>query len=189
MIRAGQVSNALTSTMDIYPTIAALVGVPLRTDRAYDGVDLAPLLFATVRSVDHINAIAPHGGAAARTQFDGAVAGAGDAPGAAEAAAAAARPRPSSSPAAAAGHEWLVFSVAGEACGILSSVLRLVCVSGFVSGFHSYVIDGTYPRMFVVNLISGTATFRTTAKHAGRTATALLAVGTPLHLVEMMQSS
>jgi len=52
-IAPGTVSNATTSTLDYLPTILALAGVPLPTDRLYDGVDLAPVLFgpptATVR--------------------------------------------------------------------------------------------------------------------------------------------
>ena len=43
-IRPG-VMNMLTSTMDLWPTIAALVGESLPTDRILDGQDLAPLLF------------------------------------------------------------------------------------------------------------------------------------------------
>ena len=39
------VSHALTSTMDFFPTIASLIGASLPTDRAYDGLDMAPVLF------------------------------------------------------------------------------------------------------------------------------------------------
>ena len=42
---APAVSNATVSSLDYLPTILALAGVPLPTDRSYDGVDLAPLLF------------------------------------------------------------------------------------------------------------------------------------------------
>jgi arylsulfatase G len=38
------VSEALSSAMDLLPTFAALAGVPLPTDREYDGVDLSPAL-------------------------------------------------------------------------------------------------------------------------------------------------
>jgi hypothetical protein len=44
-IAAGSVSHAIASTLDIWPTVAALTGVPLPTDRSYDGVDLSPVLF------------------------------------------------------------------------------------------------------------------------------------------------
>ena len=44
-IPAGSVSHVLSTTMDYLPTIAALAGVPLPTDRGYDGMDLAPVLF------------------------------------------------------------------------------------------------------------------------------------------------
>lgn len=44
-IPAGVVSNATISTLDFVPTITALAGVDLDTDRVYDGVDLAPVLF------------------------------------------------------------------------------------------------------------------------------------------------
>ena len=46
------VSHATVSSLDFLPTILALAGVDLPTDRVYDGVDLAPVLFngaATVR--------------------------------------------------------------------------------------------------------------------------------------------
>jgi arylsulfatase A-like enzyme len=44
-IAPGSVSNATVSSLDFLPTILALAGVPLPSDRTYDGVDLAPLLF------------------------------------------------------------------------------------------------------------------------------------------------
>ena len=39
------VTSALAHTMDLFPTALALAGAKLPTDRPYDGVDLAPLLF------------------------------------------------------------------------------------------------------------------------------------------------
>ena len=45
-IPAGAVSHATVSTLDLVPTFAALAGVALPTDRQFDGVDLAPILFA-----------------------------------------------------------------------------------------------------------------------------------------------
>lgn len=50
-IQPNQVLNATVSSLDYVPTILALAGVPLPTDRSYDGVDLAPLLFQGQPSV------------------------------------------------------------------------------------------------------------------------------------------
>ena len=50
-IAPGSVSNATVSSLDFLPTILALAGVPLPSDRTYDGVDLAPLLFGGASSV------------------------------------------------------------------------------------------------------------------------------------------
>eukprot|EP00054_Salpingoeca_dolichothecata_P035954 m.6501 g.6501 ORF g.6501 m.6501 type:complete len:315 (+) comp6095_c0_seq1:3-947(+) len=44
-IPPGRVSAALTSTVDYFPTFAALSGKPLPPDRMYDGMDLSPILF------------------------------------------------------------------------------------------------------------------------------------------------
>ncbi len=43
-ISAGSVSEALASTLDIFPTACSLAGVPLPTDRPLDGFDLSPVL-------------------------------------------------------------------------------------------------------------------------------------------------
>jgi len=43
-VPAGAESDALAVTFDIYPTLAALAGAPLPTDRAIDGKDLSPLI-------------------------------------------------------------------------------------------------------------------------------------------------
>ena len=45
-IAPGSTSNTLVSQLDFLPTIALLAGVPLPTGRDYDGLDLAPELFA-----------------------------------------------------------------------------------------------------------------------------------------------
>ena len=45
------VSNATVSSMDYLPTILSLAGVPLPTDRQYDGKDLTPLFSGEVASV------------------------------------------------------------------------------------------------------------------------------------------
>lgn len=50
-IPAGVVSHATVSSLDFLPTILALAGVPLPTDRSYDGFDLAPLLFGNASGV------------------------------------------------------------------------------------------------------------------------------------------
>ena len=52
-IPGGEVSHALTSTMDIHITLLSLAGVPLESDRVYDGVDLSPLILReSAESVD-----------------------------------------------------------------------------------------------------------------------------------------
>lgn len=43
-IGAGQVSEAMTSTMDIFPTALELTGQTVATDRVYDGRSLLPIL-------------------------------------------------------------------------------------------------------------------------------------------------
>lgn len=43
-IPAGQVCDALAASMDLFPTVASLTGVPLDPARKIDGVDLTPLL-------------------------------------------------------------------------------------------------------------------------------------------------
>ena len=44
-VPAGSASNALVATYDIFPTVLALVGVALPTDRVFDGIDIAHVLF------------------------------------------------------------------------------------------------------------------------------------------------
>jgi len=44
-IKAGRVSDALVSAMDIFPTLAALAKAPLPFDREIDGIDLTNVLF------------------------------------------------------------------------------------------------------------------------------------------------
>lgn len=50
-VPAGSVTPALASTLDIFPTMASLAGVPLPSDRSYDGVDLSPVLLHGAPSV------------------------------------------------------------------------------------------------------------------------------------------
>ena len=45
-IPAGHTSAALTTSMDLLPTIAALVGAPLPEGKIIDGKDIRPILFA-----------------------------------------------------------------------------------------------------------------------------------------------
>jgi arylsulfatase A-like enzyme len=47
-VRTG-VTSALTSTLDVFPTLLSLAHVPLPRDRAYDGLDLTPLLQSPLR--------------------------------------------------------------------------------------------------------------------------------------------
>ena len=44
------VTGALASSLDLMPTIAALAGVALPSDRSFDGLDLAPVLFSGANS-------------------------------------------------------------------------------------------------------------------------------------------
>jgi arylsulfatase A-like enzyme len=44
------ISEEVATTYDIFPTVMALAGVPLESDREYDGKDLAPLLMQGAKS-------------------------------------------------------------------------------------------------------------------------------------------
>ena len=48
-IKAGIVTHALASTLDLFNTVSKLAGVPVPTDRVMDGVDLGPVLFSQGR--------------------------------------------------------------------------------------------------------------------------------------------
>lgn len=50
-IPAGTVCDALASTIDLLPTIAAITGTALPADRAIDGIDISSLLTGTAKSV------------------------------------------------------------------------------------------------------------------------------------------
>ncbi len=50
-IKPGMVTSELGCSMDLFNTALALAGVPLPTDRVMDGVDLAPVLFGTGKSL------------------------------------------------------------------------------------------------------------------------------------------
>ncbi|KAM9035565.1 arylsulfatase F [Sarcophilus harrisii] len=53
VLPAGKVIKEPTSLMDIYPTLAALVGAPLPQDRVIDGQDLMPLLKGETQHSEH----------------------------------------------------------------------------------------------------------------------------------------
>jgi hypothetical protein len=55
-VRAGAVSHVLASALDYVPTVLALAGVPLPKDRTFDGLDLAPIIFAEDPSAAHADA-------------------------------------------------------------------------------------------------------------------------------------
>ncbi|KAJ8038063.1 Arylsulfatase G [Holothuria leucospilota] len=44
-VRGGQVLDTIASTMDIYPTIAALANIQMPNNRVYDGIDISDLFF------------------------------------------------------------------------------------------------------------------------------------------------
>lgn len=44
-ISPGNVTSEMASTLDVFPTVLAMAGIPLPEDRIYDGMDLGPLLF------------------------------------------------------------------------------------------------------------------------------------------------
>lgn len=48
-VPAGVVQREVATTMDLFPTCAKLVGAALPSDRAIDGIDIAPLLFGSGR--------------------------------------------------------------------------------------------------------------------------------------------
>ncbi len=44
-IKAGQTTHHVASTLDLFPTITKLAGVPMKKDSVTDGFDIAPILF------------------------------------------------------------------------------------------------------------------------------------------------
>ena len=59
---APRVSNATTSSLDLLPTLVALAGAKLPTDRVYDGMDLSRVLFAGSEEA-HTTLFHPNSGA------------------------------------------------------------------------------------------------------------------------------
>ena len=53
-IAPGTATHAIASTLDIHPTIMAVAGLSLPTDRVFDGMDLSPVLFAHDRDADSV---------------------------------------------------------------------------------------------------------------------------------------
>jgi len=43
--QAGVVTHQLASSLDLFPTVTALAGIPLPKERIMDGVDMSPILF------------------------------------------------------------------------------------------------------------------------------------------------
>jgi arylsulfatase A len=70
-IAPGQVQPALASTLDLYATAIKLAGRQIPTDRAVDGFDLAPVLFAN----DSTRVQTAHDGGASGAANDGAIGG------------------------------------------------------------------------------------------------------------------
>ena len=56
-------SDVLASTLDYLPTIAAVAGVRLPTDRSFDGVDLLPVLLRQHGAQGHSDLFHPNSGA------------------------------------------------------------------------------------------------------------------------------
>lgn len=54
-IQAGSSSNALTSMLDIMPTLAAIAGLQLASDRQYDGLDITHILKGASTTQDKSN--------------------------------------------------------------------------------------------------------------------------------------
>ncbi|GAB0197636.1 arylsulfatase G [Grus japonensis] len=64
-IPAKRTSRALLSTLDIFPTLAALAGVMLPPNRRFDGLDVSPVLFGW-SDVGHKVLLHPNSGAAGK---------------------------------------------------------------------------------------------------------------------------
>ena len=60
MIKPGQVSRALVSSLDFLPTFASLAGVQLPSDRVYDGMDITHVLLHGATTA-HETLFHPHG--------------------------------------------------------------------------------------------------------------------------------
>lgn len=54
LFQAGTVSSALTSSLDILPTLTELAGSSLPTDRYFDGVDMTAVISGKAQSVRQV---------------------------------------------------------------------------------------------------------------------------------------
>ena len=61
-IAPGQISGALTSSLDYFPTLSVLAGLNMPTDRSYDGIDISPLLLGKTKTA-HTTLFHPNSGA------------------------------------------------------------------------------------------------------------------------------
>lgn len=52
--QAGTVSSALTSSLDVLPTLTKLAGSSLPTDRYYDGEDMTALITGKAQSIRQV---------------------------------------------------------------------------------------------------------------------------------------
>jgi arylsulfatase A-like enzyme len=71
-IAAGGVTNALASSLDYLPTIAAVAGIALPGDRSFDGIDLSPVMagrHAAARAGQALTAGGPPGAAGGHTEL------------------------------------------------------------------------------------------------------------------------
>lgn len=58
-----RVSNATISSLDFLPTVLSLAGVPLPSDREYDGMDVSKVLLSGDDSAGHVTLFHPNSGA------------------------------------------------------------------------------------------------------------------------------
>jgi arylsulfatase A-like enzyme len=54
VFQAGTVSSALTSSLDILPTLAKLAGAKLPVDRYFDGMDMTSIIAGTAHSIRQV---------------------------------------------------------------------------------------------------------------------------------------
>lgn len=67
-IPAGETCSEIAATIDVHPTLAAITGAKLPTDRVIDGHDIRPLMFAEAGATSpHEHYILAHGGGCVRS--------------------------------------------------------------------------------------------------------------------------